>query len=57
MRLAGMKLPTELAGPVEELKRQRLIEVRGAMEASMLPFASFAVLPSAKDYARYRLGL
>jgi hypothetical protein len=50
VRYAGMKQPSELMKPVDELLTQNLIEVSGDISEQMLPFATFGIRPSAREY-------
>lgn len=47
--------PAELVGAIRELQKHRFIEVGGPVTVDGLPFARFAVLPSAKDYLQAML--
>lgn len=50
MRQSGVSLPADLVEPIRELQKLGLIEVGGPVTAEELPFARFAVRPSAKEY-------
>jgi hypothetical protein len=50
MKESGVSRPSELVEPIRELQRHRLIEVGGPLTSEGLPFARFAIRPSAKEY-------
>ena len=50
MKALELGRPGDLVAPIRELLNKDLIEVGGSIAATDLPFARFAVRPSAKEY-------
>lgn len=50
MRQSGVSRPSDLVEPIRKLQKLGLIEVGGPVTPEELPFARFAVRPSAKEY-------
>jgi hypothetical protein len=50
MRQMGLSHAADLVDPIRELQKLKLIEVGGPVTPEELPFARFAVRPSAKEY-------
>jgi hypothetical protein len=50
MRYMRVSRAEDLVSPIRELQKNGLIEVGGAVTDDRLPFARFAVRPSAKEY-------
>jgi hypothetical protein len=54
MRSAGVTTATDLMNPINQLRKEQLIQVSGDIaNERTFPFASFGIRPSAKEFAYY----